>query len=114
MLYTMVSQTEQLQFVQHQLGYHFRDVSRLVLCFKAAHRSAYDEVAEDGNRALAQFGVTIMEMVEKRYSSVVGTEPRCMIRQELMFRGAGSLTLGRHRSEEGRVGEQQRKACGCV
>ena len=110
----MVLQTEQLHFVQHQLGYHFRDVSRLVFCFKAAHRSAYDEVAEDGNRALAQFGVTIMEMVEKRYSSVVGTEPRCMIRQELIFRSAGSLTLGRHRSEEGRVGEQQRKACGCV
>lgn len=110
----MVLQIEQLHFVQQQLGYHFRDVSRLDLCFKAAHRSPYDEVAEDGNRALAQFGVTVMEMVEKRYSSVVGTEPRCMIRQKHIFRSAGSLTLGRHRSKEGRVGEQQRKACGCV
>jgi hypothetical protein len=77
----MVLEAQQLQFVQRQLDYHFSDVSRLVPCFKAAHRDAFDEVAEDGNRALAQLGVTIMEMIEKRCSSIVRTEPRCKIGQ---------------------------------
>lgn len=44
---------EQLQFVQHQLDYHFSDISRLLPCFKAAHRSDVDNIAEDGNRRLA-------------------------------------------------------------
>jgi hypothetical protein len=77
----MVLETQQLQFVQRQLDYHFEDVSRLVPCFKAAHRDAYNGVVEDGNRALAQLGVTIMEMIEKRSSSMVRTEPRCKIGQ---------------------------------
>jgi len=75
----MVLEAQQLQFVQRQLDYHFRDIGRLVPCFKAAHRDAYNGVVEDGNRALAQLGVTIMEMIEKRYSSMVRTEPRCKI-----------------------------------
>lgn len=66
---------EQLQFVQHQLNYHFSDVSRLVTCFRAAHRSDFEDVADDGNRTLARTGVTIMDLVEKRRLSAVGTEP---------------------------------------
>ncbi|KAM0724057.1 hypothetical protein Q7P37_000237 [Cladosporium fusiforme] len=67
---------EQVQFVQRQLHYHFRDVSHLVLCFKAAHRSDFDDIAEDGNRTLAKTGVTIMDLVEKRCFSAGGAEPR--------------------------------------
>jgi hypothetical protein len=57
--------------VQHQLNCHSRDPSRLVPCFKAAHRSDIDSTAEDGNCTLAKFGVKIMEMVEKHCSSVL-------------------------------------------
>jgi hypothetical protein len=72
----MTLAAEQLQFVQHQLNYHFRDISRLVLCFRAAHRSDFDGVADDGNRKFAKTGVTIMDLVEKRCFSMVGTESR--------------------------------------
>jgi hypothetical protein len=75
----MALEDQQLQFVQHQLNYHFEDVKRLVPCFKAAHRDVHTEVLEDGNRALAQSGVAIMEMIEKRCSSIVRTESRCKI-----------------------------------
>ncbi|KAM0714494.1 hypothetical protein Q7P37_003022 [Cladosporium fusiforme] len=57
---------DQVHFVQRQLHYHFRDISHLVLCFKAAHRSDFDDIADDGNRTLAKTGATIMELVEKR------------------------------------------------
>jgi hypothetical protein len=114
MLHIMVLEAEQLQFVQRQLGYYFRDVSRLAPCFKAAHRDAYVEVAEDGNRALAQLGVTIMEMIEKRCSSIVRTEPRCKIGQATACDRITSLTLSRYRSIEGGMGEQQREARSCV
>jgi hypothetical protein len=50
----MTLASEQLQFVQHQLNYHFRDISRLVLCFRAAHRSDLDGTADDGNRKFAK------------------------------------------------------------
>ena len=56
---------EQLQFVPRQLNYHFRDISHLILCFKAAHRSDIDNVADDGNRGLAKTGVKLMGLVEK-------------------------------------------------
>jgi hypothetical protein len=55
----MTLASEQLQFVQHQLNYHFRDIGRLVLCFRAAHWSDFDGVADDGNRKFAKTGVTI-------------------------------------------------------
>lgn len=67
---------EQVQFVQRQLHYHFRDVSHLELCFKAAHRSDFDDIAEDGNRTLAKTGATIMDLVEKRCFSLGGTKSR--------------------------------------
>ena len=66
---------EQLQFVQRQLNYHFGDISHLILCFKAAHRSDIDNVADDGNRGLAKTGVKLMGLVEKRCSSELGTQP---------------------------------------
>lgn len=61
----MALASEQLQFVQHQLNYHFKNISRLVPCFKAAHRSDIDNTADDGNRGLAKTGVRLMGLVEK-------------------------------------------------
>ena len=114
LLHIMVLEARQLQFVQHQLRYHFKDVNRLVPCFKAAHRDAHDEGSDDGNRALAQLGVTIMEMIEKRCSSIVRTEPRCKIGQATACSRIKSLTRSRCRSTEGGMGEQQREARNCV
>ena len=73
----MILAPEQLRFVQRQLDYNFDDINRLPLCFKAAHRSDRDGIQDDGHRAFAQFGVTVMEMVETRCSSIVAMEPRC-------------------------------------
>ena len=81
----MVLETLQLQFVQRQLGYQFEDASRLVPCFRAAHRDACNGLADDGNRSLAQLGVTIMDMIEKRSSSMVRTESRCKIGQATVY-----------------------------
>lgn len=72
----MALAAEQLQFVQRQLDYDFSNIERLMICFKAAHRSDHDGIADDGNRIFAQLGVTIMEMVEKRSSSILALEPR--------------------------------------
>lgn len=101
----MVLETQQLQFVQRQLDYHFEDVSRLIPCFKAAHRDDFDGVAEDGNRGLAQLGVTIIEMIEKRYSSMVRTEPRCKIGRAITCTKIRSLTRSRCRPTEGGMGK---------
>jgi hypothetical protein len=68
--------TDKMRFVQNQLGYDFDNIDRLHLCFRAAHRSDLDGIYDDGNRAFAQFGVTVMEMVEKRCSSIIRLEPR--------------------------------------
>lgn len=76
LLIIMALSDEQLQFVQQQLKYQFRDTSRLLLCFKAAHRSDRDGVADDGNRALARTGVKIMDLVDKRCLPVLATESR--------------------------------------
>lgn len=62
----MVLTTEQLQFVQDQLGHRFSCTENLHSCFRAAHRSDLDGVQDDGNRALAQHGIKVMDMVETR------------------------------------------------
>lgn len=62
--------------MQQQLNYQFRDTSRLLLCFKAAHRSDRDGVADDGNRGLARTGVKVIDLVDKRCLPVVATESR--------------------------------------
>lgn len=76
----MALAAEQIQFVQRQLNYRFRDTSRLFICFKAAHRSDIDGIADDGNRTLAKAGVAIIDFVEKRCLPVVGTESRGRMR----------------------------------
>lgn len=72
----MALSNEQVQCVQQQLNYQFRDTSRLSLCFKAAHRSDRDGVAGDENRALATTGVKIMDLVNKPCLPVATTESR--------------------------------------
>lgn len=84
LLEIMVPSAEQLQLVQYQLNYQFRDISRLVPCFKAAHRSDLDGIAEDGNRSLARIGVKIIDLVEKRYSPVVGMESRGKTKEHML------------------------------
>lgn len=80
----MLSSAEQLRFVQYQLNYEFRDISRLVPCFKAAHRSDLDGIAEDGNRGLARVGVKIIDLVEKRHFPEVGEESRGRTKEHML------------------------------
>ena len=94
---------EQLQFVQRQLNYHFGDISHLVPCFKAAHRSEIDNVADDGNRSLARTGVRLMSLVEERCFPVLGTQPRGKMEgwvQEIDRANTRKITL-----LQGRIGQ---------
>lgn len=104
----MILAAEQLQFGQHQLNYHLRNISHLVSCFKGAHRSDVDNIADDRNRDLAKTGVWLVGLIENRCLSVSGTQPRGEMKDG--SRTSAELILARYLSYKVELDKQQRLA----